>query len=63
LFYQAESLNRTNEGQKMIYFKEETIYASYHLIGAAIRKAARLQAMGATCEVRKVGNVYMVIGI
>jgi hypothetical protein len=47
----------------MIYFKEETIYASYHLIGAAIRKAARLQAMGATCEVRKVGNVYMVVGI
>jgi len=46
----------------MIFFKEETIYASYTLISSAIRKAAKLTACGETVEVRKVGNVYMVIG-
>ena len=46
----------------MIFFKQETIYASYATLKGAEKCAARLTARGADVVVEKVGNVYMIVG-
>jgi len=46
----------------MIFFKQETIYASYATLKGAEKAAARLTAFGADVRVELVGNVYMIIG-
>jgi hypothetical protein len=46
----------------MIYFKQETIYASYATLRGAEKRAARLAAFGADVRVELVGNVFMIVG-
>jgi hypothetical protein len=46
----------------MIFFKQETIFASYATLKGAENRAAKLIARGAEVRVELVGNVYMVVG-